>query len=173
MEKGTRVEQIARGDAAAARRRGIEVGFFLQFGYPGETRDDIEQTLRDGARLPPGRHRHVGVVSAAGHARSTSACRRSSAQKQNWVDSERPGDDVSRDVRARSSTARCTRSCMPSSARARRRRARARSSAPAATRPAACARGCTAVYQAAQAALLQRRLDRLARLTRGRAADRR
>ena len=36
MEKGTRVEQIA----AAARRlhdAGIEVGFFLQFGYPGET----------------------------------------------------------------------------------------------------------------------------------------
>jgi len=36
MEKGTKVEQIA----AAARRlqqAGIRVGFFLQFGYPGET----------------------------------------------------------------------------------------------------------------------------------------
>jgi anaerobic magnesium-protoporphyrin IX monomethyl ester cyclase len=45
MEKGTRVEQIEE----AARRlhaAGIRVGFFLQFGYPGETRDDIEQTLR-------------------------------------------------------------------------------------------------------------------------------
>jgi radical SAM superfamily enzyme YgiQ (UPF0313 family) len=25
---------------------GIDVGFFLQFGYPGETRDDIEQTMQ-------------------------------------------------------------------------------------------------------------------------------
>jgi radical SAM superfamily enzyme YgiQ (UPF0313 family) len=44
MEKGTRVEQIH----AAARRlhaAGIDVGFFLQFGYPGETREDIEKTL--------------------------------------------------------------------------------------------------------------------------------
>jgi anaerobic magnesium-protoporphyrin IX monomethyl ester cyclase len=45
MEKGTTVEQIA----TAARRlkaAGIEVGFFLQFGYPGETREDIERTLQ-------------------------------------------------------------------------------------------------------------------------------
>ena len=45
MEKGIRVEQIAD-----ARRwlhdTGIDVGFFLQFGYPGETRDDIEKTLQ-------------------------------------------------------------------------------------------------------------------------------
>jgi len=44
MEKGTRVEQIE----AAARRlhqAGIEVGFFLQFGYPGETREEVERTL--------------------------------------------------------------------------------------------------------------------------------
>lgn len=44
MEKGTRVEQLYE----ASRRlhaAGIEVGFFLQFGYPGETRADIEQTL--------------------------------------------------------------------------------------------------------------------------------
>lgn len=45
MEKGTRVEQIHE----AARRlhaAGIEVGFFLQFGYPSETREDIEMTLQ-------------------------------------------------------------------------------------------------------------------------------
>jgi anaerobic magnesium-protoporphyrin IX monomethyl ester cyclase len=45
MEKGTRVEQIYE----ATRRlhaAGIEVGYFLQFGYPGETRDDIELTLQ-------------------------------------------------------------------------------------------------------------------------------
>ncbi len=45
MEKGTRVEQI---HAAASRLHaaGIAVGFFLQFGYPGETREDIERTLQ-------------------------------------------------------------------------------------------------------------------------------
>jgi anaerobic magnesium-protoporphyrin IX monomethyl ester cyclase len=45
MEKGTRVEQIY----LAARRlkaAGIQVGFFLQFGYPGETTGDIEKTLQ-------------------------------------------------------------------------------------------------------------------------------
>jgi anaerobic magnesium-protoporphyrin IX monomethyl ester cyclase len=45
MEKGTQVEQI-REAAARLRAAGIEVGFFLQFGYPGETRADIEQTLK-------------------------------------------------------------------------------------------------------------------------------
>jgi radical SAM superfamily enzyme YgiQ (UPF0313 family) len=44
MEKGTTVEQIA---AAADRLHaaGVGVAFFVQFGYPGETRDDIEATL--------------------------------------------------------------------------------------------------------------------------------
>ncbi len=45
MEKGTRVEQI-REAARRLRAAGIEVGFFLQFGYPGETREDIEKTLQ-------------------------------------------------------------------------------------------------------------------------------
>ncbi|MDX1665443.1 MAG: radical SAM protein [Candidatus Promineifilaceae bacterium] len=45
MEKGTQVEQIYE----AARRlqaAGVRVGFFLQFGYPGETMADVEQTLQ-------------------------------------------------------------------------------------------------------------------------------
>jgi anaerobic magnesium-protoporphyrin IX monomethyl ester cyclase len=45
MEKGTRVEQIHQA-AATLREAGVRVGFFLQFGYPGETRADIEQTLQ-------------------------------------------------------------------------------------------------------------------------------
>jgi anaerobic magnesium-protoporphyrin IX monomethyl ester cyclase len=45
MDKGTRVEQIY----AASQRlhaAGIRVGFFLQFGYPGETLADIQATLQ-------------------------------------------------------------------------------------------------------------------------------
>jgi anaerobic magnesium-protoporphyrin IX monomethyl ester cyclase len=45
MEKGTRVGQI--GDATRRLHgAGIKVGFFLQFGYPGEPRQDIERTLQ-------------------------------------------------------------------------------------------------------------------------------
>ena len=43
MEKGTRVEEI-REAALRLRAAGLQVGFFLQFGYPGETREDIEAT---------------------------------------------------------------------------------------------------------------------------------
>jgi anaerobic magnesium-protoporphyrin IX monomethyl ester cyclase len=45
MDKGTRVEEIY----AAARNlhaQGIKIAFFLQFGYPGEERKDIEATLK-------------------------------------------------------------------------------------------------------------------------------
>ena len=44
MDKGLRVEQV---DAACAnlRAHGIRTGLFLQFGYPGETWDDICRTI--------------------------------------------------------------------------------------------------------------------------------
>jgi radical SAM superfamily enzyme YgiQ (UPF0313 family) len=45
MEKGTRVEQI-REATRRLRAAGIEVAYFLQFGYPGENREDIRQTFR-------------------------------------------------------------------------------------------------------------------------------
>jgi anaerobic magnesium-protoporphyrin IX monomethyl ester cyclase len=45
MDKGTTVAQIATA-AQRLHEAGIEVGFFLQFGYPGETRADIDKTLR-------------------------------------------------------------------------------------------------------------------------------
>ena len=85
MDKGVRVEQIYE----ATRRlhdAGIEVAFFLQFGYPGETREDIEKTLqmvRDcrptTSALPcpypmPGTRFFEAVKSELG-------------TKQNWVDS--------------------------------------------------------------------------------------
>ncbi len=45
MEKGTRLEQIYEA-ARLLHQAGMRVGFFLQFGYPGETRTDIEKTLQ-------------------------------------------------------------------------------------------------------------------------------
>jgi anaerobic magnesium-protoporphyrin IX monomethyl ester cyclase len=43
MEKGTTVDEI-RAAARRAHAAGMEIGFFLQFGYPGETREDIDLT---------------------------------------------------------------------------------------------------------------------------------
>jgi anaerobic magnesium-protoporphyrin IX monomethyl ester cyclase len=45
MDKGTRVEQIYAA-ARSLHAAGIRVGFFLQFGYPGETREDIARTFK-------------------------------------------------------------------------------------------------------------------------------
>lgn len=85
MDKGTTVEQIAE----ATRRLhavGVRVAFFLQFGYPGETREDLEKTLqmvRDcqpddigmSVSYPlPGTKFHNNVKLQLG-------------DKQNWVDS--------------------------------------------------------------------------------------
>jgi anaerobic magnesium-protoporphyrin IX monomethyl ester cyclase len=45
MDKGTRVEQIYAA-VENLHAAGIKVAFFLQFGYPGEEREDIEATLK-------------------------------------------------------------------------------------------------------------------------------
>ncbi len=45
MDKGTTVEQI-RQATKLLHENGIRVGFFLQFGYPGETWADIRKTLQ-------------------------------------------------------------------------------------------------------------------------------
>jgi anaerobic magnesium-protoporphyrin IX monomethyl ester cyclase len=44
MDKGTTVEQIHKA-TKLLQAKGIKVAFFLQFGYPGETREDIDSTI--------------------------------------------------------------------------------------------------------------------------------
>jgi anaerobic magnesium-protoporphyrin IX monomethyl ester cyclase len=86
MDKGTRVEQI-REAAVRLKAAGIEVGFFLQFGYPGETREDIELTLRMVRECDPD---DIGA-SVSYPLPGTpfyEAVRRSLGEKQNWIDSE-------------------------------------------------------------------------------------
>src|SRR5258708_34186436 len=86
MEKGTRVEHIAE----ATRRlhlAGIEVGFFLQFGYPGETRDDIEQTIqlvRDCAPDDIG----ISVSYPLPGTKFFRAVQEQLGSRQHWVDSD-------------------------------------------------------------------------------------
>ena len=45
MDKGTRVDQIAQA-RENLRREGIRACYFLQFGYPGETWQDVQSTIR-------------------------------------------------------------------------------------------------------------------------------
>jgi len=45
MDKGTQVEQIYEA-TRLLKKNGIQPAFFIQFGYPGETMQDIEQTIK-------------------------------------------------------------------------------------------------------------------------------
>jgi anaerobic magnesium-protoporphyrin IX monomethyl ester cyclase len=86
MEKGTRVEHVAAA-TTLLREAGIDVGFFLQFGYPGETRDDIEQTLRMVRACKPD---DIGV-SVSYPLPGTPFYERVKSQlgeKRNWLDSD-------------------------------------------------------------------------------------
>lgn len=85
MEKGTKVEEIY--DATRRlHQAGIQVGFFLQFGYPGETREDIEMTLQMVRDCQPD---DIGI-SVSYPLPGTKFFENVKAQlgeKQNWVDS--------------------------------------------------------------------------------------
>jgi anaerobic magnesium-protoporphyrin IX monomethyl ester cyclase len=52
MDKGITVDEV-RGAASRLRAAGIRIGFFLQFGYPGEGWADIEQTRQLVRELAP------------------------------------------------------------------------------------------------------------------------
>jgi radical SAM superfamily enzyme YgiQ (UPF0313 family) len=98
MEKGLTVADI-RAANELLRGEGIEVGVFLQFGYPGETWADIEATLQLARELEPADIGRVGVVSLARHevlrARESGTGREAELGRL-----ERSVDDVSRHLRA-------------------------------------------------------------------------
>ena len=52
MDKGTKVEQIY-GATALLKKNKIKPSFFIQFGYPGETKEDIKLTIRMINKLLP------------------------------------------------------------------------------------------------------------------------
>ncbi len=86
MDKGTTVEQIA-GATRLLREHGIRVSFFIQFGYPGETREDIELTIRMIKSLMPD---NIGISvsyplpGTVFHERVKSELK----EKANWTDSD-------------------------------------------------------------------------------------
>jgi anaerobic magnesium-protoporphyrin IX monomethyl ester cyclase len=86
MEKGTRVEEITVA-RERLRRNAIRACFFLQFGYPGERWEDIEETIRLVLETKPD---DIGV-SVSYPLPGTTFHERVQAElgeKTNWVDSD-------------------------------------------------------------------------------------
>ncbi len=85
MEKGDKVEDIVRA-SEALRRNSIQVGFFLQFGYPGETWDDIQKTLMMVRECAPD-DIGISVSYPLPGTKFFEQVKMEFGQKQNWVDS--------------------------------------------------------------------------------------
>ncbi len=86
MEKGTTIEQIGKARRLLGEA-GIRTAFFIQFGYPGETRADVELTLQMIRDLKPD---DIGI-SISYPLPGTSFYERVRAEmgrKQNWKDSD-------------------------------------------------------------------------------------
>ncbi|HYO87025.1 MAG TPA: radical SAM protein, partial [Candidatus Limnocylindrales bacterium] len=86
MEKGTTVEQIYEA-TRQLHAHGVKVAFFLQFGYPGETREDIELTLQMVRDLMPD---DIGI-SVSYPLPGTgfyTAVKHELGERANWVDSQ-------------------------------------------------------------------------------------
>lgn len=85
MEKGTTVSQIYQA-TQLLHNAGVRVGFFLQFGYPGESRADIEKTLQMVRDCQPD---DVGmsVSYPLPGTRFYESVKAQLGDKQNWTDS--------------------------------------------------------------------------------------
>jgi radical SAM superfamily enzyme YgiQ (UPF0313 family) len=86
MEKGTRVEQVPAA-RENLRREGIRACFFLQFGYPGETWEDIRKTIELVRETRPD-DIGVSVSYALPGTKFYERVREELGVKRNWVDSD-------------------------------------------------------------------------------------
>jgi anaerobic magnesium-protoporphyrin IX monomethyl ester cyclase len=86
MDKGAQVEDIYQA-ATLLRKNEIEIGFFLQFGYPGELWEDVQKTLRMVRECAPD---DIGI-SVSYPLPGTKFFERVKLElgdKQNWTDSD-------------------------------------------------------------------------------------
>jgi anaerobic magnesium-protoporphyrin IX monomethyl ester cyclase len=86
MDKGDRVHDIYQA-ASVLHENGIDVGFFLQFGYPGETWDDIQKTLKMVRECAPD-DIGISVSYPLPGTKFFERVKLELGEKQNWVDSE-------------------------------------------------------------------------------------
>ena len=85
MDKGITVAQIYEA-TERLHQVGVQVAFFLQFGYPGETREDIELTLQMVRECQPD-DIGISVSYPLPGTKFHAAVREQLGEKQNWVDS--------------------------------------------------------------------------------------
>jgi anaerobic magnesium-protoporphyrin IX monomethyl ester cyclase len=85
MDKGTRVEQIYSA-ARDLHAQNVKIAFFLQFGYPGEDRQDIEATLRMVRDCKPD-DIGMSVSYPLPGTKFYDNVRAQLGEKQNWLDS--------------------------------------------------------------------------------------
>ncbi len=86
MDKGDTVDEIYNA-ARLLKANGIEVGFFLQFGYPGETWDDVQKTLKMVRECSPD-DIGISVSYPLPGTKFYERVKLELGEKQNWVDSE-------------------------------------------------------------------------------------
>ncbi|WP_276132990.1 B12-binding domain-containing radical SAM protein [Polluticoccus soli] len=86
MDKGTTIEQISQA-TAGLKKHGIKPAFFLQFGYLGETADDIRKTLTMIKTLVPAEI-GVSVSYPLPGTKFYEKVREQLGDKTNWTDSD-------------------------------------------------------------------------------------
>jgi radical SAM superfamily enzyme YgiQ (UPF0313 family) len=86
MDKDTRVEDIYTA-AERLHQVGIEICFFLQFGYPGEDWDDIQQTLKMVRECQPD-NIGISVSYPLPGTKFYETVKLQLGEKTNWVDSD-------------------------------------------------------------------------------------
>ena len=86
MDKGTQVTQIYSA-TRLLKQKGIKVAFFLQFGYPGEVKKDIDATLKMVLDLMP-EDIGISVSYPLPGTRFYEMVKSQLSQKQNWTDSD-------------------------------------------------------------------------------------
>jgi radical SAM superfamily enzyme YgiQ (UPF0313 family) len=86
MDKGTKVEEI-RTATKLLQQKGVEVCFFLQFGYLGETRADIEKTIALVEDLLP-HDIGISVSYPLPGTKFYENVKSMLGEKQNWTDSD-------------------------------------------------------------------------------------
>jgi anaerobic magnesium-protoporphyrin IX monomethyl ester cyclase len=86
MEKGDTVEDIYNA-ARHLHASGIQVGFFLQFGYPGETWEDVQKTLKMVRECAPD-DIGISVSYPLPGTKFFERVKLELGEKQNWIDSE-------------------------------------------------------------------------------------
>ena len=85
MDKGTKVEEIYQA-TKLLKQNNIKVGFFLQYGYLGETRQNISQTLQMVADLLPDEI-GISVSYPLPNTKFYDIVKSQLIEKQNWTDS--------------------------------------------------------------------------------------